>query len=85
LHNLEQLQQVTEQIDKPFNVLAPFFHDVSTDDLATAGAKRISVGGALTWTAVSSILSASKEMLEQGTFNWTEKITSGKEIKQLMS
>ncbi|MFT7460551.1 MAG: 2-methylisocitrate lyase-like PEP mutase family enzyme [Planctomycetota bacterium] len=85
LKTLDQLQQVTSEIGKPFNVLAPFFHGVTVDEFAAAGAKRISTGGALHWVTLSPLLDASKEMLEQGTFGWTEKMVSGKEVKQLLS
>jgi 2-methylisocitrate lyase-like PEP mutase family enzyme len=85
LHNLDQLQQVTREISKPFNVLAPFFSGVTVDEFAAAGAKRISIGGALNWATVSPIVSAGREMLEQGTFDWTAGLISGKEVKQLLS
>ena len=84
LKTLDQLQQVTGEIGKPFNVLAPFFRGVTVDEFAAAGAKRISIGGALNWATVSPLLSAGKEMLEQGSFSWTADMASGKEVMQLL-
>ncbi len=85
LQTLDQLQQVTSEINKPFNVLAPCFHGVSVNEFAAAGAKRISIGGALNWATLSPIISAGKEMLEHGTFNWAVEMASAKEVKQLLS
>ena len=75
----------TKEIGKPFNVLNVFFRNVSVDEFAAAGAKRISVGGALNWIAVSPLLKAGKEMLEQGTFNWTSEMAQSAEVRDLLS
>ena len=85
LKSLHQLQQVTAAIHLPFNVLAPPFKDVTVSEFAEAGARRISVGGALTWAAVNPLINAGKEMLEHGTFHWTAHMASGREIKQLLA
>ncbi len=85
LKTLESLQQVTAEIDSPFNVLAPPFKGVTVDEFAEAGAKRISIGGALNLAAVNPVLSAGKEMLEQGTFNWVGLMAPGKDVKRLIS
>ena len=85
LKSLDQLRQVTDEIDKPFNVLSVFFRNVSVDEFAQAGAKRISVGGALNWIAVNPLLRAGKEMLEQGTFNWTAEMAPNSEVRKLMA
>jgi len=81
--SLVELKQVTSELKSPFNVLAPFFRGVSVDDLAEAGAKRVSIGGALNWAAVNPILKAGKEMLEKGTFNWTAEMAPNGEVKKL--
>jgi len=85
LGSLDQLQQVIDEIDKPFNVLAPFFRGVSVADFAKAGAKRISVGSALNWASVNPLLIAGKEMLNQGTFNWTAGMASTQEVNDLLA
>ena len=85
LHTLDQLEQVCSEIDKPFNVLAPFFRGLSVDEFAAAGAKRVSIGGALNSAAISPLLRAGKEMLEHGTFEWTADMASAKEVKKLLS
>jgi len=84
LKTLEHLQQVTNELNTPFNVLAPLFRGVTVDEFGAAGAKRISVGGALNWLAVNPIISAGKEMLEQGSFGWTSKMASNAEVSRLI-
>ena len=84
ISSLDQLKQVTSELNTPFNVLAPFIQGVSVDEFANAGAKRISTGGALTWAAVNPVLKAGKEMLEQGTFNWTAEMAPRGEVNDLL-
>jgi 2-methylisocitrate lyase-like PEP mutase family enzyme len=84
VNSLEQLEAITSRLDKPFNVLASFIHEASLKELAAAGAQRVSVGGALTWTCLNPLLSASREMLEQGTFSWIGRVAAAKEFRSLM-
>ncbi len=81
--SLVELKQVTSELKTPFNALATSFRDVSVNELAEAGAKRVSIGGALNWAAVNPILKAGKEMLEKGTFNWTAEMAPNGEVKKL--
>ncbi len=85
LNSLAQVRQVTAAIDKPFNVLSVFFQGASVADFAEAGAKRISVGSALNWVSINAVLSAGKEMLEHGTFEWTAGMASRKEVEALLA
>ena len=83
LTTLAQLKLVTSAIDKPFNALGPFFHGVTVKDLGAAGAKRVSVGSALTWSAVGALIRSSKELLEQGKFDWTAGCASSADVNKL--
>ena len=85
IKSLEQLQQVTAEIDKPFNVLAPFIPSATVAELGEAGAQRISVGGALNRLTVNPLIRAGKEMLQQGSFSWLSEMASGGEVKKLLS
>lgn len=84
IRSLHDLQRVTEELDRPFNVLAPLFSDATVQDFATAGAKRISMGGALNWISVAPLIRAGKEMLEQGSFFWTEDLASSGEVRKYL-
>lgn len=85
LKTLDELKKVTSEIGKPLNVLAVFFRDTTVEDFAAAGAKRISIGGALAWASVKPLLDAGKEMLEKGSFDWTKTMASGAEVKKLFN
>lgn len=84
IRTLDDLRTVTGSIQRPFNVLGVFMPDASMEDFAAAGAKRVSVGGALTWAAVKPLLDAGREMLESGTFGWVRNTASGAEVNRLL-
>lgn len=84
IRSLQDLRRVTEEIDRPLNVLAPAFAEVTVDDFATAGAKRISVGSALSSIAIAPLIRAGKEMLAQGSFFWTEEMANSAEIRRYL-
>jgi len=84
LTTLEQVRTVTGAVGKPVNVLAPPLKGVTLAQLAEAGAKRISIGGALARAAIAALLRAGREMREQGSFGWTADLASGAQIKRLL-
>jgi len=84
ISSLAHLQQVTSELHNPFNVLAPFIKNATVQQMASNGAKRISVGGALNWAAVNPLLMAAKEMLVEGTFDWTENLAASNEVNKLL-
>jgi 2-methylisocitrate lyase-like PEP mutase family enzyme len=63
-----EIRTVCQAVSKPVNVLArPGGPTVA--EIAEAGARRISVGGALAWAAVNALISAAERMREQGDFS----------------
>ena len=85
LSSLEQLQEVTSALTKPFNVLAPFIKGATLDEFAQAGAKRVSVGGALARVAFGSLMTAAKEMQEEGSFDWMAGMSTSKGLDKLLA
>ena len=85
LTTLEEVRSVTGAVGKPVNVLAPGLKDVTVAQLSEAGAKRISVGGALARAVIAALLRAGTEMRDRETFNWTADATPGAEINRLLS
>jgi 2-methylisocitrate lyase-like PEP mutase family enzyme len=85
LTTLEEVQLVAGALSKPLNVLAPPLGEVSAGELADAGAKRISLGGALARAAITALLRAGAEMREQGSFGWAANLVSGSEVARLLS
>ena len=85
LTTLEEVRMVVDAVSKPVNVLAPPLKDVTVAQLGEAGAKRISIGGALARAVIATLLRAGTEMRDQGSFGWAADATPGNEINELLS
>ena len=75
LRSGDEIRAVVDATSKPINVLA--HKGLTMSEIVDAGAIRISVGGALTWTAVHAMADAAKRMRDDGDFSGLE---SGGEI-----
>jgi 2-methylisocitrate lyase-like PEP mutase family enzyme len=67
LRTLDEVRTLCEAATQPVNVLAR--PDFRMAELVEAGAKRVSVGGALTWTAVQAFASAAEAIHDRGDFS----------------
>ena len=85
LSNLDQVKQVIDAVHKPVNVLFAFVPDVSLDQYAELGVRRISIGSALANFASGAILTASKQMLTSGNFDWVKDAAPSAELKTLLT
>jgi 2-methylisocitrate lyase-like PEP mutase family enzyme len=85
LTTLDELRLMTGALSKPVNVLAPMLKGVTITQLADAGVKRISTGGALARAAITVLLRAGGEMRERGSFAWTSDLASSDDVKKLLS
>ncbi|HVF44384.1 MAG TPA: isocitrate lyase/phosphoenolpyruvate mutase family protein [Pyrinomonadaceae bacterium] len=85
LTTLEEVRQVAGALDKPLNVLGPLLGRVTVAELADAGAKRISLGGALARAAVTTLLRAGAELREHGSFGWASDLASARDVARLLS
>jgi 2-methylisocitrate lyase-like PEP mutase family enzyme len=85
LTTLEEVRLVTSALSKPVNVLAPLVKGVTIEELADAGARRLSTGGALARAAITALLKAGGEMQERGSFAWTSDLASYADVKNLLS
>jgi 2-methylisocitrate lyase-like PEP mutase family enzyme len=73
---LADIRRVVSSVDRPVNVLAgPNTPPVA--ELAAAGVKRISVGGAFAYVALNALAGAGRELLEQGTYGYWESAGPG--------
>lgn len=83
--NMEEIAVLIESVDRPVNVLAGM-QGVHFDmaELAKIGAKRVSVGGALTRVALGAFLRAAREMKEHGTFTFVDEPVSSREISDML-
>lgn len=66
LRELDDIRAVAEAIERPLNVLGT--PSLSVEEIAAAGAQRISVGGRLTWVAVDALAKAARQLRDEGTF-----------------
>ena len=81
----DQVKQVLDSVHKPINVLFAFMPDVYLEQYAELGVRRISIGGALANLASGAILTASKQMLSSGSFNWVKEAAPSAELKALLT
>jgi 2-methylisocitrate lyase-like PEP mutase family enzyme len=85
LTTLDEVRLVTDALNKPVNVLAPLLKGVTVAELADAGAKRISVGGALARAAITTLLRAGAAMRDHGSFAWATDLMSSNVVASLLS
>jgi 2-methylisocitrate lyase-like PEP mutase family enzyme len=67
LRTVDEVRAVCEATPKPVNVLA--HPGLSLSEIAAAGGRRVSVGGALTWVAVTAMARAAEQMRDEGDFS----------------
>jgi len=66
LKDVDQIRAVCSAVSKPVNVLA--LPRLSLAAITQAGARRVSVGGSLTWVALKAMVAAAESMRDSGDF-----------------
>ncbi|HXR57567.1 MAG TPA: isocitrate lyase/phosphoenolpyruvate mutase family protein [Casimicrobiaceae bacterium] len=86
IRSREQIKAVVDAVaPKPVNVLIGWGSDLTVDDLAALGVRRISVGGALARSAWGGFMRAAKAIAEQGRFDGFNDAASGAELNRLFA
>lgn len=86
LPSLEAIKEVCASVSKPVNVLMGLKGATySVEQIARAGAKRISVGGALARAAFGAFVRAAREIKEKGTFTFAAEALPHAELTAYMS
>jgi 2-methylisocitrate lyase-like PEP mutase family enzyme len=85
LGTVDQVRAVCGAVGRPVNVLAPLVRGASLREMAAAGAKRLSVGGALERVATTALIRAAIEMRDDGTFSWMSGLVPGAEVERLLT
>jgi len=86
LRSLDDIATLVRNVDRPVNVLMGLTGvRLSVDDLARAGVRRISVGGAFARAAFGGFLKAAREVRDKGTFDFNDEATPFAEIDKLFS
>jgi 2-methylisocitrate lyase-like PEP mutase family enzyme len=68
---------------KPFNLLVGSTSELTLQDIAALGVRRVSVGGALARAAWGGFMRAARLLAEQGKFDGFAAAASGKELNSL--
>jgi 2-methylisocitrate lyase-like PEP mutase family enzyme len=85
LPNLEAIREVCASVSKPVNVVMGLKGATySVEELAAAGVKRISVGGAFARAALGAFVCAAREVKDKGTFTFAANAISHAEAKSYM-
>ena len=86
LRDLATIRKVTSAVGKPVNVvMSAADPTITAAQLADAGVRRISVGGALSRLAFAAVMKAAEEMKGQGGFSWVASTMPTKEVKRIFS
>ena len=76
LTRIEDIRRVVSEVGRPVNVLA-FPGAPTVGELAAAGVKRISVGGAFAFAAIDGLVEAARELRAEGTYGFLSRARSG--------
>src|SRR5829696_3676535 len=78
ISDLEEIRQLVASVDRPVNVLArPGVPAVA--ELAEAGVRRVSVGGAFAFAALGALVEAATELRDAGTYGFWHQAGTGSE------
>jgi len=84
LRNLDEVREVVCAVRRPFNVVTGWLDPtITAAQLADAGAKRISVGGALSRLALASFLQAARAMRQDGSFAFMREMLPMAEARRM--
>ena len=84
LRDLETIRRVAAAVPKPLNVvMSAADPGITAQQLADAGVKRISVGGALSRLAYASVRDAALAMRDAGSFQWVRNTLPSKDLKAI--
>ncbi len=85
LRNLDEVRHVTSVLKRPFNVVTGWLDlSITAAQLADAGAKRISVGGALSRLALAAFVNAGRAMKDDGSFAWMRDMMAFAEVRKML-
>jgi 2-methylisocitrate lyase-like PEP mutase family enzyme len=84
VRDIPTIRAVTSAVTKPVNVvMSAADPSLTVAQLAEAGVKRISVGGALNRLALAAFVKGAKEIKEQGGFTWVRETFPTRELKAI--
>jgi 2-methylisocitrate lyase-like PEP mutase family enzyme len=82
VRDLATIRTVASSVTRPLNVvMSAADPGLTAAELAAAGVKRISVGGALSRLALAAFLKGAREMKDRGGFTWMRDTVPSRELK----
>ena len=85
IKDLKTIREVVRAVDKPVNVVMGLADpELTLQQLADAGVKRISVGGALARMALAAVRDAALAMRDQGSFLWLREMLPAAELRKFL-
>jgi len=85
LRTLAEVRAVVGALNRPFNVVTGWLDpDITLAQLGEAGARRISVGGALSRLALASFVKAARSMRDHGSFAWMREMMGMAELGKML-
>jgi len=83
LRDLATIRTVASSVTRPLNVVIGMIDPaITAAELAQAGVKRISVGGALCRLALAHMMRGARDMKERGSFAWLAEAIPGSELRK---
>ena len=84
LRDLETISTVVDAVTKPVNIVMGMADpDITLDQLAAAGVRRVSVGGALSRIALAAVMKAAREMQRDGGFTFIREMVPYPELREI--
>ena len=86
LKTAAEIRAVVAAVDRPLNVVTGWLEPgITVADVAAAGAKRISVGGALNRLALAAFVDGARAMKEEGSFAWMQQIAPMPPLRKMFA
>ncbi len=86
LKTAAEIRAVVEAVDRPLNVVTGCLEaGITVAEVAAAGAKRISVGGALNRLALAAFVGGARTMKEEGSFAWMQRIADMGPLRKMFA
>ena len=84
VRDLATIRTVTSAVTRPVNVvMSAADPGLTLAELAEAGVKRVSVGGALSRLALAAFLEGAREMKDKGAFTWVRRTVPSRDLKHV--
>ena len=85
LRDLATIRRLVAAVPRPVNIVMGMIDpEITVPQLAEAGVKRVSIGGALARRAYAAVRDAAISMRDAGSFRWVREAMPGKELNAIL-